>query len=522
VSTSVSTATSTRRSNAGRAARSRGKAQDIGLPERLIVTIQGRRASDPAQTLVWECDHGPMGLCHPFTWVLEMTPAGVRVRDVSAAPGVVVTEAPLIVPFSELKSRKSHSLKAESGRTIKLTLGIPSVPKPAFEEFITGSRQGDRNHLRAFHCRGGWILETETVAGSWTASTRAGEVFTVKSGADCEATLKARKDLHWERGEKSGTLHAGQDMSIVAADLGEFSVTLGLDTWRFAPILTPKAVAATLPGAQDPEFKAFQKSLAGAGIAALLFLLICFVWPAPTPETEEEPIPPEFAKVLMQAAPAAPMTAASDTATTAADSAVSQALHSEAVQNAISGLLKTGMTRLLSQSAFTGVNTAGSRSLFAAAAPNTPDLQAQAAQHNAVNVAAVGGGGKEGYAKGSAAGVSGQGTGTLSLDSDGAQVEEGLSKDEVGKVIHAHMNEVRYCYDSALIRSPDVEGKLIISFAIGSKGAVTRSSVGSSSLNDPRLDDCILRRLGHWQFPNPKGGVTVAVSYPFIFKTLGR
>ncbi len=48
------------------------------------------------------------------------------------------------------------------------------------------------------------------------------------------------------------------------------------------------------------------------------------------------------------------------------------------------------------------------------------------------------------------------------------------------------------------------------------------SEVKTSTLPDPRLDDCILRRLNTWKFPNPKGGIDVAVTYPFIFKTLGR
>ncbi len=76
--------------------------------------------------------------------------------------------------------------------------------------------------------------------------------------------------------------------------------------------------------------------------------------------------------------------------------------------------------------------------------------------------------------------------------------------------------------ESALIRAPDIEGKLMVAFVIGGDGAVKTSSVKQSTLPDPRLDDCILRRLATWRFPQPKGGVDVAVTYPFIFKTLGR
>jgi TonB family protein len=108
------------------------------------------------------------------------------------------------------------------------------------------------------------------------------------------------------------------------------------------------------------------------------------------------------------------------------------------------------------------------------------------------------------------------------MDTGSSTVEQGLTKDEVGEVIHKHLSEVRYCYESAMIRSPDIEGKLLVSFVIGGTGMVKSSEVKSSTLSDARLDDCILRRLGTWKFPTPRGGIDVAVTYPFIFKTLGR
>lgn len=99
-----------------------------------------------------------------------------------------------------------------------------------------------------------------------------------------------------------------------------------------------------------------------------------------------------------------------------------------------------------------------------------------------------------------------------------------MTKDEVGKVIHAHISEIRYCYEAAMIRTPDIEGKLVLDFTIGGSGAVKEAAaVKESSLNQARLDDCILRRLTKWSFPKPNGGVDVAVSYPvFPLKALKR
>jgi TonB family protein len=127
-----------------------------------------------------------------------------------------------------------------------------------------------------------------------------------------------------------------------------------------------------------------------------------------------------------------------------------------------------------------------------------------------------------GYGRGSHAAVNGQGKSFVSLDTSASDVAEGLTKDQVGRVIHKHMSEIRYCYESAMIRTPDVEGKLAVNFVIGGNGTVKRAGVGQSSHGDSKLDNCVMDRLVRWKFPQPRGGVDVAVNYPFVFKTLGR
>jgi TonB family protein len=174
-------------------------------------------------------------------------------------------------------------------------------------------------------------------------------------------------------------------------------------------------------------------------------------------------------------------------------------------------------------------NNAAAKSLFntqnkalQAAAPATGLTDSKNTQIAALGGNAPGGGPGVGYGKGDRVGVSGQGDSFVAMDTGGSTVEEGLTKDEVGEVIHRHMSEVRYCYESAMVRSPDIQGKLMIAFKIGGNGVVKTSEVQSSTLPDPRLDDCILRRLNTWKFPEPRGHIDVAVSYPFLFKTLGR
>jgi len=129
-----------------------------------------------------------------------------------------------------------------------------------------------------------------------------------------------------------------------------------------------------------------------------------------------------------------------------------------------------------------------------------------------------------GLSQSAAAGGGGLGSSKdwVNLDTFAATVQEGLTKDEVGEVIHKHMKEVRYCYESAMMRAPDLEGKLVVAFTIGRAGSVKTSAVSNTTIADARMNDCVLTRLAGWKFPQPKGGVEVAVSYPFLFKTLGK
>ncbi len=139
-------------------------------------------------------------------------------------------------------------------------------------------------------------------------------------------------------------------------------------------------------------------------------------------------------------------------------------------------------------------------------------------------VATAGGGaaGGVGYASGDRANVKTSGGGFVAMDSGGAQVQEGLSRDEVGKVIHSHLDEIRYCHEAAMLYKPGLEGRIAVEFSINAQGRVVAAGVQSSNVDERSLPTCIISKLKTWQFPKPKGGVTVKVAYPFNFKAIAR
>ncbi|MES3037586.1 MAG: AgmX/PglI C-terminal domain-containing protein [Bdellovibrionota bacterium] len=125
------------------------------------------------------------------------------------------------------------------------------------------------------------------------------------------------------------------------------------------------------------------------------------------------------------------------------------------------------------------------------------------------------GGGQAGYGK---VAIVGSGEGFFQPVESEASVEGGLDRNEIAAVIRRHESEVRFCYEQGLQTKPKLNGRLSMKFMIGPKGSVTLAQVMNSSLGNIPVENCIRDRLKTWNFPQPQGGVTVKVSYPFILR----
>jgi hypothetical protein len=125
------------------------------------------------------------------------------------------------------------------------------------------------------------------------------------------------------------------------------------------------------------------------------------------------------------------------------------------------------------------------------------------------------GGGRAGYGQVS---LIGAGNSYFTPVESEAWVEGGLDKNEIAAVIKRHESEVVYCYEQGLQQKPRLSGRLSMKFMIGPRGTVTLAQVTNSSLNHIPVENCIRDRLKSWNFPQPQGGVTVKVTYPFILR----
>jgi TonB family protein len=137
------------------------------------------------------------------------------------------------------------------------------------------------------------------------------------------------------------------------------------------------------------------------------------------------------------------------------------------------------------------------------------------------NVGLIGSGGSggtgSGYGRGAGAGFGGRGRRVPRVRQAKAEVRGALDRDIIRRIVRAHINEVRYCYNQTLARDPSARGRLAIRFVINRRGKVELSEVGESSVRDANLGRCVARAVRRWTFPKPQGGGLVTVTYPFIF-----
>lgn len=132
----------------------------------------------------------------------------------------------------------------------------------------------------------------------------------------------------------------------------------------------------------------------------------------------------------------------------------------------------------------------------------------------------VGGGGLSGgTGTGTQLSAGGTGASGLSLLDQESEVTGGLDKEIIAQFIRKNIGHILYCYERSLSANPNLFGKVSVKFTIGGKGNVETQKIGESTLRNGTVESCILEKISRWKFPEPKGGVQVVVTYPFLFKT---
>ena len=91
-----------------------------------------------------------------------------------------------------------------------------------------------------------------------------------------------------------------------------------------------------------------------------------------------------------------------------------------------------------------------------------------------------------------------------------------LPPEVIQRVVRQNFGRFRHCYDQALSRNPNLQGRVAARFVIDRSGAVANVSNGGSDLPDSTVVSCVLGAFYGLSFPAPEGGI-VTVVYPIAF-----
>jgi hypothetical protein len=103
---------------------------------------------------------------------------------------------------------------------------------------------------------------------------------------------------------------------------------------------------------------------------------------------------------------------------------------------------------------------------------------------------------------------------------DAPRAGEGLSQQQIQRVVMARTGAYRACYESAAAREPSLRGNVTITFSVAPDGSVSSASIGGSSLNNARVEGCVLRQFKRLTFPKADKGTNA--NYPLVFNPGGK
>ena len=94
-----------------------------------------------------------------------------------------------------------------------------------------------------------------------------------------------------------------------------------------------------------------------------------------------------------------------------------------------------------------------------------------------------------------------------------------LEKSVVDATVKEALPEIKTCYQEALSEHPELTGRVIVKIVIGKDGTVSSAALKpeKTTLDSDPVIECVLEKVKFIEFPPPKGGGIVIITYPFSF-----
>lgn len=109
--------------------------------------------------------------------------------------------------------------------------------------------------------------------------------------------------------------------------------------------------------------------------------------------------------------------------------------------------------------------------------------------------------------------------GSINLNSGGLTLTgANIPESAIERILAKYLDDLRFCYEKALLSDSSLGGNVTMKWAIRSKGQVSDVKVVKSQLNNSGLHSCISGVLVTIRFPRP-GTSRALVSYPFSFSS---
>ncbi|MDT7906655.1 MAG: AgmX/PglI C-terminal domain-containing protein [Candidatus Calescibacterium sp.] len=108
---------------------------------------------------------------------------------------------------------------------------------------------------------------------------------------------------------------------------------------------------------------------------------------------------------------------------------------------------------------------------------------------------------------------------TSKITTEAPEIEGKLDEETVRKVAERNQASLKYCFQKAQMRNPNLQGKIVVEIVVDPEGKVSNVSVRESTIDDQEMVGCVLRMIRRWQFPAPGGEVTIVFPLVFISMT---
>ncbi len=99
---------------------------------------------------------------------------------------------------------------------------------------------------------------------------------------------------------------------------------------------------------------------------------------------------------------------------------------------------------------------------------------------------------------------------------------EGIDGEAVRKAMRANVAKIQKCYLAEIHKHRTDEaalsGKLVIEWNIETDGLPRNVQIRSSTINNTRMENCIVTVIAKIAFPSPKENTIATIRYPFFFR----